>query len=91
MGLYAEYLDKGFDWPALNAERKQQLARVSQIRERPVLVFASALTKDAPIAIDYDDRVPFLDQLSGPKHSNPTRQVGLFVSRPQRIELGLIV
>jgi len=65
VGIYAEYLDKSFDWPALNAERKKQLTRISQIRGRPVLVFASALTKDAPIAIDYDDRVPFLDQLSG--------------------------
>lgn len=65
MGIYSEYLDRNFDWPALNAERKKHLARISQIRDRPVLVFASALSKEAPIAIDYDDRVPFFDQLSG--------------------------
>ena len=64
MGIYAEYLDKHLDWPALIAERKKQLARISQFRGRPVLVFASAMTKEAPISIDYDDRVPLLDQLA---------------------------
>lgn len=66
MGIYAEYLDKALDWPGLNVERKKQLSKISQLRNRPVLVFASALTKGtAPVAIDFDDRLPFLDQLGG--------------------------
>jgi hypothetical protein len=66
MGIYSEYLDKSFDWPSLTKERKKQLARIAKLRKgRAILVFASAMTKaKAPIAIDYDDRVPFFDQLS---------------------------
>lgn len=65
MGVYSEYLDAKMDWPALVKERKKELSRISELRgDRPVLVFASALNKHkAPIGIDYDDRVPFLDQL----------------------------
>ena len=65
MGIYSEYLDKSFDWASLTKERKKQLTRIAELRGgRAVLVFASAITKRAPIAIDYDDRVPFFDQLS---------------------------
>lgn len=45
-------------------ERKKQLSRISKLRERAVLAFASALTKQAPIAIEYDDRIPIFDQLN---------------------------
>lgn len=49
----------------LATERKTQLKKISEIRKRPVLVFASALTKsDAPISISYEDKLPFMDQLS---------------------------
>lgn len=65
MGIYAEYLDRNFSWPALNDERKNQLRRISELRGRPVLVYASALNKEAQSTIGYDDRVPFFDQLSG--------------------------
>ena len=65
MGIYSEYLDKAMDWPALVKERKKQLSKIRKLRGgRAVAVFASAMTKQAPIAIDYDDRVPILDQLS---------------------------
>jgi hypothetical protein len=66
MGIYSEYLDAKLDWPALSRERKKQLSRIAKLRQgRAVLVFASALTKQqAPIGIDYDDRVPILDQLA---------------------------
>lgn len=65
MGIYTEYLEKSLDWPALANERKKQLSRISKCRGgRAILVFASAMSKQAPIAIDYDDRVPFFDQLS---------------------------
>lgn len=65
MGIYSEYLDKAFDWPALNLERKRQLKKISEIRNRPVLAYASALTKHAPVSIGYEDRISFLDQLGG--------------------------
>lgn len=65
MGVYTEYLDKSFDWPTLQVERKKQLSRISQLRGgRAILTFAAAMTKEAPIAIDYDDRVPLQDQIS---------------------------
>jgi len=65
MGVYSEYLDKSFDWPSLVEERKKQLSRIAELRGgRAILTFASAMTKEAPIAIDYDDRVPILDQVS---------------------------
>jgi hypothetical protein len=68
MGIYSEYLDKQFDWPTLSKERKKQLSRISKLRDgRPILTFASALTKQAQISIDYDDRVPILDQISNLK------------------------
>ncbi len=68
MGIYSEYLDKSFDWPTLVKERKKQLSRISKLRGgRAILTFASAMTKQAPIAIDYDDRVPILDQLGNLK------------------------
>lgn len=68
MGIYSEYLDMGLDWERLTAERKKQLRRISGLREgRPVLTFAAAMTKVAPIGIDYDDLVPISDQLSNLK------------------------
>ena len=34
MGIYAEYLDKGFNSADLNRERKKQLGRIAQLRQR---------------------------------------------------------
>lgn len=68
MGIYSEYLDKSLNWPTLVEERKRQLSRISQLRGgRAILTFACAITKKAPIGIDYDDRVPIFDQLSNLK------------------------
>lgn len=69
MGIYSEYLDKSFDWASLEKERKKQLSRISKFRGgKAVFTFASAITKSkAPISIDYDDRVPILDQISNLK------------------------
>ena len=65
MGIYSEYLDLSLDWSRLTAERKKQLSLISDLRGgRSVLTFAAAMTKDAPIGIDYDDLVPISDQLS---------------------------
>ena len=64
MGIYSEYLDSSFDWPTLQEERKKQLLQISQLRGRAILTFASAMTKQADISIDYNDRVPIIDQIS---------------------------
>ena len=67
MGIYAEYINKfskGSNWPELEKERKTQLLRISAIRDRSVLVYASALNKQADISISYEDRISFQDQLS---------------------------
>ena len=46
-------------------ERKGQLARISQLRGRDILVYASDISKaGAPISIVYADLLPFQDQLS---------------------------
>jgi hypothetical protein len=48
----------------LNNERKTQLKKISQLRgNRALLTIAAALTKKAPISIDYDDLLPISDQL----------------------------
>jgi hypothetical protein len=65
LGIYGEYLERGFDMSSLNAERKVQLKRITELRGRPILVYASSFSKQAPIDINYNDRLPFLDQLSG--------------------------
>ncbi len=68
MGIYSEYLDRSFDWPALVKERKKQLLRISELRGgRAIFTFASAIAKRAPISIDYDDRVPVFDQINNLK------------------------
>lgn len=68
MGIFAEYLDRQFGFPELNAERKKQLARIAELRERDVLVFAADLRKgQAPIQISYPDLLPLLDQLANLK------------------------
>lgn len=67
MGIYAEYLDKNMAFPALIAERKAQLSRISQVRGgRDIVVYAADLRKGsaANISISYEDLLPFSDQLS---------------------------
>lgn len=64
MGVYSEYLDKQFSYDDLSKERKKQLKRISEIRERDVLVYASNVNSNAPTSIDYSDILPFSDQLS---------------------------
>ncbi len=68
MGIYSEYLEKKLGWPELEIERKKYLSRISELRNgREVLTFASAITKQAPVQIGYDDRVPIFDQISNLK------------------------
>ncbi len=65
MGIYSEYLHISSSWPDIEKERKNQLTKILECRKgRAILTFASAIGKQAPTSIDYEDRVPFLDQLS---------------------------
>jgi len=64
MSIYAEYLERAWDFAALNAARKAQLQRIAQLRGNDVLVYAADLSKNDPkIAILYEDIVPFQDQI----------------------------
>lgn len=64
MGYYSEYLTKQPSFNELTRLRKEQLKKISAIRKRPILVFASDLQKgNAPINIDFSDILPFKDQL----------------------------
>ena len=64
MGVYSEYLDRQFSFEELTNERKKQLTRISKLRGRDVLVYASDVNSNAPNSIDYSDELPFSDQLS---------------------------
>ncbi len=67
MGIYSEYLDKQMTFEELAKERKAQLKRISEIRNRSIIVYASAVDKNCPNSIDYSDIVPFSDQLNSLK------------------------
>ncbi len=70
MGIYSEYLAKGFTFDQLNAERKTQLKRIQKIRGgRDILVFASDIQnrQGSPVSIDFSDIQPFKDQISNLK------------------------
>ncbi len=67
MGIYSDYLEQNLSFSELTAKRKEQLEKISQLRDnRDVVVYASDLnTKvNAPISIDYSDILPFQDQIS---------------------------
>lgn len=72
MDYYTEYLNSNLvgNMDLLNAERKKQLKRIQSIRgiNRDIMVYASDLSKDAPITINYDDKLAFYDQI--PKTNN---------------------
>jgi ribosomal protein S27E len=70
MPVYTEYLNMGLGPKDLGAERKKQLARISQIRGRDVLVYAASLRiipgpQAALTSINYEDLISVEDQLSG--------------------------
>lgn len=68
MGFFSEYIKKNYTWEELEKERKHQLRTISEIRgKREILTYACAMTKRAPIAIDFNDRLPILDQISNLK------------------------
>lgn len=67
MGIYSEYIEKGYDFKQLTAERKKQLSNISRLRGgRDILVYAADLSprNHSPISIDFSDILPFQDQLN---------------------------
>lgn len=64
MGIYTEYLNRGLDFQALQAERKAQLKAISALRNgRDIIAYASDMMKPSS-SIDYSDQLPFHDQLT---------------------------
>jgi len=79
VGIYAEYIDRQFNFEQLCAERKAQLTRIAQIRQRDLLVYAADIRKGgAPISITYEDLLPFFDVLSG----LTSRNVDIIIETP---------
>ena len=63
MGIYAEYLDKGFNSADLNRERKKQLGRIAELRQRRVLVIAADV-QNRLAGLSHEDLLAIGDQLS---------------------------
>jgi predicted RNA-binding Zn-ribbon protein involved in translation (DUF1610 family) len=68
MGLYTEYLNSMTDYSKLEVERRAQLKRISEIRQRAAVVIAADLggrpnKANAAIGIDYTDLLPIADRL----------------------------
>jgi hypothetical protein len=64
MGVYTEYLDRHLSFEQLAQERKLQLHKISELRNRATIVYASDVSRNCPNNIDYSDLTPFADQLS---------------------------
>jgi hypothetical protein len=71
MGIYSEYINQRLSFEQITNERKIQLRKISKIRERDILVYASDSNKsNLPISILPADLLPFKDQLSYLKTSD---------------------
>lgn len=71
MGYYSDYLKKQWDFEHLTLERKKQLKKISELRgNRDIIVYGSDSTKNAPTSIDYNDILPFQDQLFNLKNNS---------------------
>jgi Serine dehydrogenase proteinase len=71
MGIYSEYINKRLTFDQISKERKDQLERISKLRGRDILVYASDSNKvNAPISILPPDLLPFKDQLTYIKTEN---------------------
>jgi predicted RNA-binding Zn-ribbon protein involved in translation (DUF1610 family) len=79
MGIYSEYINQRLSFDQISSERKKQLNRISVVRKRDILVFASDPNKvNAPISILPLDLLPFKDQLSYVK----TNEVDIVLETP---------
>ena len=65
MGIYSDYINQKLSFDQITSERKKQLKRISILRKRDILVYASDSNKgNAPVSILPSDLLPFKDQLS---------------------------
>jgi hypothetical protein len=79
MGVYSEYINSRLSFEQITSERKVQLKRISKMRGRDILVYASDVNKgNAPIIILPADFLPFKDQLS---YLN-TKEVDILIETP---------
>lgn len=79
MGIYSEYINRKMTFEQITSERKSQLRKISEIRKRDVVVYASDSSKsNAPISILPPDLIPFKDQLSYVK----TDSVDIIIETP---------
>ena len=63
MGIYVEYLDRAFSFADLTKERKKQLGRIAELRQRRVLVIAAEV-KNRLAGLSHEDLLAIGDQLS---------------------------
>jgi len=79
MGIYSEYINQRLSFDQITKERKEQLKKISNIRKRDILVYASDSNKgNAPVDIRPSDLLPFKDQLSYIK----TTEVDIILETP---------
>ena len=79
MGIYSEYINRRLSFDQISSERKNQLKRISKIRQRDIIVYAGDSSKgNAPISILPPDLLPFKDQLSYIK----TNEVDIILESP---------
>ena len=79
MGIYSDYINRRLSFDQISTERKSQLKRISDIRKRDILVYASDANKgNAPISILPADLLPFKDQLSYLK----TNEIDIILETP---------
>jgi len=79
MGVYSEYINRRLTFNQISTERKKQLKKISTLRGRDVLVYASDFNKgNAPVSIIPADFLPFKDQLSYIK----TKEVDIIIETP---------
>lgn len=79
MGVYSEYINQRLTFDQISNERKNQLKKISSLRKREILVYASDFNKgNAPISIIPADFLPFKDQLSYIK----TKEVDIIIETP---------
>jgi len=79
MGIYSDYINQKLSFDQISSERKKQLIRISTLRKRDILVYASDSNKgNAPVSILPADLLPFKDQLSYLK----TNEVDIVLETP---------
>lgn len=79
MGIYSEYINQRLSFDQISSERKKQLKRISKLRKRDVLVYASDSNKgSSQISILPPDLLPFQDQLSYLK----TKDIDIILETP---------